>query len=103
MRKTHSLVQVAVVLLDDPKDKHWGYDISKKSGIRPGVLYPILGRMLDDGWVTADWEEAAVKGRPRRRYYEITENGLARLGALLAEAATEKRFASLNLNSGLAR
>jgi PadR family transcriptional regulator PadR len=103
MRKTHALVQVAQALLEDPREKHWGYDISKRSGVRPGVLYPILARMLDENWVTDGWEEATVKGRPRRRYYEITDLGLARLGGLLAEAAIEKRFASLNLKPGMAQ
>jgi PadR family transcriptional regulator PadR len=106
MRKTHALVQVAVVLLEDPRGKHWGYDTGKKAGVRSGVLYPILGRLLDEGWVTDGWEDhqvAAAEGRPPRRYYRLTSLGIARLGALLAEAATDRRFAGLNLKPGLAQ
>lgn len=103
MRITHALVQVAVALLEDPNGKHWGYDTSKKSGVRSGVLYPILGRMLDEGWVTDGWEDpTTISGRPPRRYYELTDLGRARLGAVIATASNDKRFASMGLKPGLA-
>ena len=57
MRKTHSLVQVAVAFMADPGGRHWGYDLSKRSGVRSGVLYPTLQRMLDKDWVVDGWEE----------------------------------------------
>jgi PadR family transcriptional regulator PadR len=38
MRKTHALIQVAIALLDDPTGRHWGYQLSKQSGVRSGVL-----------------------------------------------------------------
>jgi hypothetical protein len=48
----------------------------------------------EKGWVTDGWEDpTTIEGRPPRRYYELTENGKARMGALRAEARTEKRFA----------
>ena len=97
MRETRAAVQVAMALLDDPQGKHWGYDLSKKSGVRSGVLYPMLTRMLDDQWLRDGWEDPLMitDRRPPRRYYEITELGLARLGALLAEARADSRFAAL--------
>ena len=103
MRKTHALVQVAQVLLEDPLAKHWGYDTSKKSGVKAGVLYPIFKRMLDEGWVTDGWEVSKIPGRPRRRYYQLTSLGIARLGGLLTEASTDARFASLNIKPGMAQ
>ena len=97
MRKTHSLVQVAMALMSDPAKRHWGYDLCKRSGVRSGVLYPTLQRMLDEGWVRDGWEEQgeARAKRPQRRYYELTDEGKAALGALLNEARTEARFRSL--------
>ena len=66
MRKTHSLVQVAMGLMAEPDTRHWGYDLSKRSGVRSGVLYPTLQRMLDEGWLQDGWEvqeaEAALRG-----------------------------------------
>jgi PadR family transcriptional regulator, regulatory protein PadR len=98
MRKTHASVQVAMALLAEPRARHWGYELSKQAGVRSGVLYPMLARMLDRGWLTDGWEDPAtidVK-RPPRRYYELTDLGKVRLGALLAEARSDVRFTSLN-------
>ena len=97
MRKTHSLVQVAVALMSDPGGRHWGYDLYKRSGVRSGVLYPTLQRMLDEGWVRDGWEEQEeVRAkRPPRRYYELTDDGKAALGALLNEARLDARFRGL--------
>ena len=46
-----------------------------------GTIYKILYRLGRIGAVTSYWEEpevALAEGRPRRRYYLLTENGLAR-------------------------
>ena len=97
MRKTHSLVQVAIALMAEPDGRHWGYDLSKRSGVRSGVLYPTLQRMLDEDWVRDGWEEQGeVRAkRPPRRYYELTDTGKLKLGALLSEASADVRFRSL--------
>lgn len=93
MRRTHALVQVAIALMDDINGRHWGYQLSQKSGVRSGVLYPILGRMMADGWLQDGWEEPTqIAGRPPRRYYQVTEKGLAELGAVLEQARRETRF-----------
>ena len=99
MRKTHAVVLVAAALMRDPDKKHWGYDTSKASGVRPGAMYPILSRMLDSGWLRDGWEESAAgKKRPPRRYYEITESGREHLRALLDGARGDARFAALDLD-----
>jgi PadR family transcriptional regulator, regulatory protein PadR len=97
VRKTYSLVQVAMALMADPGARHWGYDLSKRSGVRSGVLYPTLQRMLNEAWVQDGWEdqdEFRAK-RPPRRYYQLTDRGRAELGALLVEARRDVRFRSL--------
>ncbi len=97
MRKTHALVQVAMALLDDPTSRHWGYELSKQAGVRSGVLYPMLTRMLDEGWVTDGWEDPTTirKKRPPRRYYELTDRGRLELGAVLRAARGDARFTGL--------
>jgi len=97
MRKTHALVQVAMALLEDPTGKHWGYELSKQAGVRSGVMYPMLTRMLDEGWLTDGWEDpATIKGkRPTRRYYELTDAGRLALDGALAEARRDTRFVGL--------
>ncbi len=97
MRKTHALVQVAMALLDDPTGQHWGYELSKRTGVRSGVLYPMLTRMLDEGWVDDGWEDPTTIGekRPPRRYYVLTDKGRLALGAVLREARCDARFTGL--------
>lgn len=96
MKITPSLVKVATALLDAPKERHWGYRLSVDSGVRSGVLYPILGRMMDEGWLTDGWEDPSeANGRPPRRYYEITDTGLRELGAAQSRfLASQARMAA---------
>lgn len=102
MKMTYAAVQVALALMEDPSGKHWGYDLSKKSGVRSGALYPILHRMLNDGLLSDGWETSTA-GRPPRRHYEITERGATELGALLARAHAEQRFIVPAATPGFAR
>jgi PadR family transcriptional regulator PadR len=97
VRKTHALIQVAIALIEDVDARQWGYDLSRRSGVRSGVLYPILSRMLAEDWMTDGWEgRDDIKGkRPPRRYYELTDSGRRELGALLAEARADERFRTL--------
>jgi PadR family transcriptional regulator, regulatory protein PadR len=97
MRRTVALMEVAIAIMSDPSGKHWGYSLMQESGVRSGVLYPILARMLADGWLSDGWENPATTGgRPPRRYYELTEKGKRELGALLQHARSEARFRGLN-------
>ena len=102
MRKTYTLVQMAIALMEDPTGRHWGYQLSKSSGLRSGVLYPILSRMLKEGWLTDGWED--MKGirekRPPRRYYELTDQGRIELGAIIAEARRDARFHGIGTLAG---
>lgn len=98
MRMTHTLVQVAMVLLDGDKPEHWGYEMSKTSGVRSGAIYPMLNRMIDKGWITCGWEDPATsldEGRPARRYFGVTETGKDELKDLLRTATGDARFGSL--------
>lgn len=97
MRKTHALVQVTMALLEDPTGQHWGYELSKQTGVRSGVLYPMLTRMLNEGWIEDGWEDpTAIRDkRPPRRYYELTDKGRLALGAILQEARRDARFNAL--------
>jgi PadR family transcriptional regulator PadR len=51
--------------------------------------------MLDQGWLEDGWEDqSAVQGsRPPRRYYEVTDEGLRELGAMVKAAEQDSRFA----------
>lgn len=97
MKVTNSLVAVAQALMSEPSGRHWGYALSSESHVRSGVLYPILSRMLADGWLIDGWEsetELAGAKRPVRRYYRITDRGLTELGGVLARAPRRATAAS---------
>ena len=95
MRITYSLIRVLDALMADPTARHWGYELSRRSGVRSGVLYPILARLLADGLLTDGWEDQAeTRGkRPPRRYYELTGEGREVMSKILREAAEDRRFA----------
>jgi PadR family transcriptional regulator PadR len=91
VRSTNRVRTVASALMADPTGQHWGYDLRKKTGLRSGVLYPILHRMLDAGWLSDGWEAPAAsrRGKPPRRYYTLTTEGRREVGALLARAGIQ--------------
>ncbi len=97
MRRTDALIRVTMALMDDPVGQHWGYALSKQSGVRSGVMYPILQRMLDEGWIADGWEKLADirEKRPPRRYYQVTGDGLAALADILEDAGRDVRFGTL--------
>lgn len=99
MKVTYSLVLVAMAVLEMDREgdgRLWGYALSKRSGVRSGVLYPQLDRMLGEGWLDDHWEER-VEGqkRPARRYYTLTNEGRMELGAVASRAETERQFRGL--------
>jgi PadR family transcriptional regulator PadR len=98
VRMTQPLVRVAMALMMEPTGQHWGYELFKRSGVRSGALYPMLTRLLEEGWLTDGWEDPATiraeeeKRRPPRRYYELTDKGRRELGAIVQQARREPRF-----------
>jgi PadR family transcriptional regulator, regulatory protein PadR len=53
-----------------------------------GTLYKALARLEEFGLLTSEWEDgAAVEGRPRRRLYELTDQGAEVAERALAENA----------------
>jgi PadR family transcriptional regulator PadR len=89
MRKTEALSQVAIEIMRTPSERFWGYPLGVASGLRSGILYPILQRMLDQEWLTDGWEQIdpSIERRPARRYYTLTDLGARELGAIAAAAA----------------
>lgn len=48
-----------------------------------GTLYPLLGRLRDNGWVTT-FDQPSESG-PARRYYRLTADGIAQLTLFRAQ------------------
>ena len=79
IRITTGVAQVLAVLLTDPQVGRYGLELMRATGQPSGTLYPILTRLQAAGWVRAEWErvDPAVEGRPARRYYQLTGDGVA--------------------------
>lgn len=80
MRRKSYYALAVLFLLDDGRD-HYGTGILKKIPMLSGTLYPLLWRLEREGLLRAAWEQGdpAELGRPRRRYYSITQDGHSQL------------------------
>jgi DNA-binding PadR family transcriptional regulator len=56
-----------------------GFEILDVTGLRAGTVYPVLRRLQENGLVESTWEDperARAEGRPARRNYRLTREGL---------------------------
>ena len=77
-------------LLVDPSREMYGLQICEASGLPSGTIHPILARFERLGWLESRWEDIKPEeeGRPRRRYYCLTQDGAERARIALAQATT---------------
>jgi PadR family transcriptional regulator PadR len=74
---TVPLERVLRAFLTDPAVPRYGYDLMKAAKLKSGTLYPMLGRLEDDGLVTSAWETPRQEGERPRKYYQLTGEGIA--------------------------
>jgi PadR family transcriptional regulator PadR len=73
--QTQMVLRQALV---EPAREWYGLEMMQATGLPSGTVYPIIARLEQAGWISSRWEEPAEhrdEGRPRRRYYRLTENG----------------------------
>jgi PadR family transcriptional regulator, regulatory protein PadR len=77
-------------MLADPTREMYGLQICQEAGLPSGTIHPILARFEGLGWLESRWEDVApsAEGRPRRRYYRLTQDGAERTRTALAQATT---------------
>ena|SRR5437764_1102089 len=68
--------RVLEAFLQDPAEPQYGYDLMRKARVESGTLYPLLARMERQGMLTVGWK-ATTPGRPPRKYYQLTGDGVA--------------------------
>jgi DNA-binding PadR family transcriptional regulator len=78
VRLSHHSLTVLKVFYDDPRASLSGSDIMQKTDMLSGTLYPILIRFENAGLLKSKQEPgtASSLGRPRRRLYKITPEGI---------------------------
>ena len=68
----------------------YGYEIISRLERRPilaakeSTVYPLLRRLLGEGYLTSIWQESS-QGLPPRKYYAVTERGMDYLAAMSGE------------------
>lgn len=86
--KRGTLEMLLLCLVADGKS--YGYELvsqlDERSGglvdVKEGTLYPVLYRLEDAGFITAEWD-TPERGAPRK-YYSITSSGRKRLDQLIS-------------------
>lgn len=86
------------LLSTDPDRWFHGYELSQKTGIASGTLYPLMMRLTDRGYLESKWEQASVAGRPPRHLYRLTATG--RQYAAQAAHGTARRYAPWPVSDG---
>jgi PadR family transcriptional regulator PadR len=78
VRITIAVATVLRTFLDDTTRPRYGYELMRLTGYPSGKLYPILARLQRAGWLSRDQEpiDPAVAGRPARRWYRLTPQGV---------------------------
>jgi DNA-binding PadR family transcriptional regulator len=93
------ILQLALSMRSSGEPSFHGFGLAQtlrvSSGSRSltahGTLYKALSRLEEFGLLASHWEDSAIDGRPRRRLYELTGQGVE--AAELAAVATQPRSA----------
>ena len=80
-RITKQLLALLDVLTDDPTREWYGLELMEATGLSSGTLYPLLHRLVADGWLVRTQEKPSDKGGASRRLYRLTAIGATGTGA----------------------
>jgi PadR family transcriptional regulator PadR len=90
---TRRMAFVVRAFLEEPSKPKYGFELMEALGISSGTLYPILVRLERQGWIEGHREDIdpSVAGRPPRRNYCLTDEGLVLARKALAELSSQLR------------
>jgi PadR family transcriptional regulator PadR len=101
LRLSHQSLHVLRVFLDalseDVRAELAGADLMSATRVSSGTLYPILLRFEKAGLLESRWESERPEslGRPRRRFYRMTQTGVR----VAHDALTD--LSSINIKTAL--
>ena len=78
------------ILLMISKRSYYGYEIINELdkwqilSAKESTIYPLLRRLLKEGYLSSYWQET-TEGLPPRKYYSITDSGKVYLETMSAE------------------
>lgn len=105
MRVTDPFLDIVGVLADATQDQTelHGWAIMKATKRSGPTVYGVLDRLEDAGWITGRWEDQNPEpNKPRRRFYQLTPNGIIEARKLLATRRPEALHHPPRLEPGLA-
>lgn len=84
---TRTFVEVLAVIQERDPAPITGAEICRGTGIKSGTVYPMLARLHDRGWLCMEHEaiDPSKEGRPRRKFYGLTERGRVEARRILQE------------------
>lgn len=90
-------------LLQEPPTSKYGIQVCEETGLPRGTAYLILARLEDHGWLQSEWEDIDphTEGRPRRRYYTFTPDGIERAREALSRSRIDVRLKTNPIHEGL--
>jgi DNA-binding MarR family transcriptional regulator len=90
---TPKMADAIMPFVEDPSREWYGGELMRRTGQSSGYLYPTLAKFQKNGWLTSGRENIDPRkaGRPPRRYYKITDAGLA--SARIQLALLSQRYA----------
>jgi DNA-binding PadR family transcriptional regulator len=98
IRVTRPTLEILAALLA-AKSKVWGLELVRQTGLKTGTVYPILARLETFGWIQSSWEVNQKHKGPRRRLWQLTEDGEVRASELISsKKQAEPSLRGLRLN-----
>lgn len=105
MNKTPRLspqtIRVLERFAERPSTWHYGYELSRETGLKSGTLYPILMRLAKYGLLETKWL-VTEEGVPPRHTYRLTPKGVEVLRELPAKYKLGVRARKLAAAEGAA-
>ena len=71
--------RIVKYLLADPGREYYGYDIIKECDAQAATVYRLLNNFAERGWMDRRTEASPLEGRPARKVYRITGQGVPAL------------------------
>ena len=68
--------RILAALLEGGASWSHGYELARIAGVKSGTLYPLLIRLEEQGYLEAEWQQPAERGRPARHAYRLTPGGV---------------------------
>jgi PadR family transcriptional regulator PadR len=89
-------------LIAEPTREMYGLEIGREAELESGTIHPILARLERCGWLESRWEDRDPHeaGRPRRRYYRLTPDGIVGAARALDRVRTPRSLVA-RLGHGL--